>query len=134
VGGRVHRVVAQVDDDLLEFRLGNQNAAGLAIRSLKELDVSLGDLSGTRQQVVSEADSLATAELVAERTARVEAAGRLAGSMAHDLGNALAAVLGWASLLFDEPEPEASDVESAVSAFDESAEYAETLLLQETLH
>ena len=105
-----------------------------ARRSLAELDLSLDALGGTRERLASEAGSLAVAEHVAERAAHVEVAGQLAGAVAHDLGNALTAVLGWASLLLNDPAPLASDVETAVRAFDESADYAQTLLSQLTTH
>ncbi len=67
---------------------------------------------------------------MAAHATRLEAAGRAAGAVAHDLSNALGGVLGWASLLVDDPKPPAEDVKEAAAAFVESAELAATLVLQ----
>ena len=54
----------------------------------------------------------------------MEAVGQLAGGVAHDLNNALGAVLGWASLLAEDPEPQDDDIAESIKTFNESVDFA----------
>ena len=95
-----------------------------------ERERSLAELLRTRRERAQEVQSLGAAQAVATRATRLEAAGRLAGSVAHDLNNALGGVLGWASLLVDDPDPSEADIHEAIAAFNESVDLASALVLQ----
>ena len=99
-------------------------------RSIEAREGSLDRLRQAREQREAEGASLERVQLVAAQVARLEAAGRVASTVAHDLNNALSAILGWASLLVDDPEPADEDVAEAIKAFDESTDFASTLVLQ----
>jgi two-component system cell cycle sensor histidine kinase/response regulator CckA len=99
-------------------------------RSIEARERSLGRLRRAREQRMAEDASLKWVQEVAAQTARLEAAGRVASTVAHDLNNALGAILGWASLIADDPEPTADDIAEAIKTFDESASFAATLVLQ----
>jgi signal transduction histidine kinase/CheY-like chemotaxis protein len=102
----------------------------VGIATVKGLERSLQALILARDELVAETQSLATAQLVAERATRLEAASRVAGTIAHDLNNALGAILGWATLLLESEIPSPEDTRTAVTAFGESAQLAETLVSQ----
>src|SRR5215213_404950 len=62
---------------------------------------------------------------------RLEALGRLAGGVAHDLNNMLAAILGYSDMLaksFDRDDPRGSDVEGICRAAERSAALTRQLL------
>jgi PAS domain S-box-containing protein len=66
-----------------------------------------------------------------QESLRLEAVGRLAGGIAHDLNNMLAAILGFADLLegsFEPDDPRASDVEQISLAANRSAGLTRQLL------
>lgn len=101
-----------------------------AIGTVRHLEASIESLLATRGERLAETRSLTAAQLVAERATRLETAGRAVGMIAHDLNNSLGAVLGWASLLLEDPDSSKEDVDTAVAVFRESADFAETLVLQ----
>jgi PAS domain S-box-containing protein len=66
-----------------------------------------------------------------QESLRLEAVGRLAGGIAHDLNNMLAAILGFGDLLarsFEPNDPRASDVEQITRAATRSADLTRQLL------
>jgi two-component system, cell cycle sensor histidine kinase and response regulator CckA len=66
-----------------------------------------------------------------QESLRLEALGRLAGGVAHDLNNMLAAILGFSDLLgksFDRDDPRGSDVEQICRAAERSAGLTRQLL------
>ncbi len=133
----------QLDDPVNWLRVAMILPAVVLVTSRLVLDVlrtveaavvqreqALRGLNQARREHEQEAQTLDATRTVAARAVRLEAAGKLAGSVAHDLNNALGGVLGWASLLADDPDPPKEDIREAIDAFNESADFASTLVLQ----
>ena len=87
---------------------------------LSRVQTSIRRLALLRDQSDAEEDALKVARQTAERATRLEATGRAAGAVAHDLNNALAGILGWSSFLEDEPSPTADDLREAATTFNEA--------------
>lgn len=99
-------------------------------RSIERLEGILERLAHATRVKEKETASLAVAQRIANQAPKLEAAGRLAGAVAHDLSNALGAILGWAMILREEPTPQQGDIRDAIAAFQQSVTYAEALVLQ----
>ena len=101
-----------------------------ATRSLGQIERSLDGLLLARQQRQAETESLTVLEQVVSRAGRLETAGRAAGTIAHDLNNALTGMQAWADMLLLEAQPSDKDVREAITVLRDSVEFADALITQ----
>ena len=104
--------------------LGMTRVAGKTLDERLQSAKALRLARAARQE---EERALLTALQVARRASRLAEAGREAGSVAHDLNNALAGLLGWVDMLDDDVLTPAELPEARASII-EAANYAESLL------
>ncbi|HEU4698444.1 MAG TPA: ATP-binding protein [Gemmatimonadales bacterium] len=92
---------------------------------------ALGDADGTVVFYVLDLTERRRAQAQLEEAQRMEAVGRLAGGVAHEIRNALQGVLGFASFAargLDPAEPRARDIEQIRRAGERAAQVAQQLL------
>lgn len=101
-----------------------------ARRSVVELFAAKARLEDAVTVHRLEEAALAASSRAAQRLEPSEAAGRAAGTVVHDLNNALTGILGWSELLAEAVEPGSPDFAEALEGLDQAAELADSLLLQ----
>jgi signal transduction histidine kinase len=101
-----------------------------AMKSVAVLVDSRAGLEQARHESDEQTTALLAIEQGATQAEVMRTAGQVAGSVAHDLNNALTPIIGWAELLAAQSDPVPDDVVEAVQVFSESADYAEALIDQ----
>jgi len=99
-----------------------------ARRRVEQLARTLRELESARKEREAETEALLDTVRMTARAGRMEAAGRLTGTVAHDLNNSLHVILGWAELLAGGGREPPVDTPEALDTIERSTDYAEALI------
>ena len=115
--GRLIHAVEQLQSEADEFpTLPGMGTELVALQTAIErmrfrMDLARGELERRHVELQQAHDDLLTAQKVAERAEHLAGVGRLAAGIAHEVGNPLAALVGFVQLLSNDRIPEAKKKE-----------------------
>jgi signal transduction histidine kinase/ActR/RegA family two-component response regulator len=95
-----------------------------------ELERSLAGLAAAREARRAEDEALAQAEERAIRAERLQTAGRVAGGIAHDMGNALQVIMATSELIEMTPSDQGDSIQSQLDHMERALEHTEALIAQ----
>jgi signal transduction histidine kinase len=111
------------------FSMAVLHVVGTARQQLERTAAARRRLESKQAERTEATEAALVAERIAARAARTESAGKLTGTVAHDLNNSLQTMLAWAELLVIRDDDPTTDRE-ALAGIEQATDYAEALIAE----